>query len=191
MGFGGAKGSPDSGRGHTIPRGAVAKAFCSAIRYPPRALRKGLRRRIMTGPRGARTMSRSLPPALQRWHDAALRRDAAALDDLLAEDVVFLSPVVHTPQKGRAITKFYLGAALAVLGNEHFRYVNEWIGDNSAVLEFTTRLGATEINGVDIIGWNADGRIVSFKVMVRPLQAIQAVHQAMAAMLAAKQQQQQ
>jgi hypothetical protein len=135
-------------------------------------------------------VSRTLPTALERWHDIVHSRDASALDDLLAEDVIFLSPVVHKPQKGRAVTKLYLGAALAVFGNEHFRYIGEWLGETSAVLEFTTRLDAVEINGVDIIGWNDQGCIVSFKVMVRPLQAIQAVHQKMAAMLAAMQQQQ-
>lgn len=139
---------------------------------------------------GAETMSRSMPTALQRWYDATLRRDAAALDDLLAEDVVFLSPVGDTPQKGGTLGKHYLVAALSVLANEHFRYTGEWIGEHSAVLEFTTRLGATEVNGIDIIGWNEGGRIDSFKVMVRPLQAMQAVQQAMAAMLSAMQQQQ-
>jgi SnoaL-like domain len=139
---------------------------------------------------GAETMSRSMPTALQRWYNATLRRDAAALDELLAEDVVFLSPVGDTPQKGRTLGKHYLAAALSVLANEHFRYTGEWIGEHSAVLEFTTRLGATEINGVDIIGWNEGGRIASFKVMVRPLQAMQALQQAMAAMLSAMQQQQ-
>jgi SnoaL-like domain len=136
-------------------------------------------------------MSLILPPALRRWHEIALSRDVAALDDLLADDVTFFSPIVHTPQKGRAKTRAYLGAALAVLGGEHFRYIGEWIGESSAVLEFTTRLDQIAVDGVDIIGWNGEGRIVSFKVMVRPLQAIQAVHQKMAAMLSTMQQQQQ
>lgn len=103
---------------------------------------------------------------------------------MLADDVVFRSPVVHTPQRGKAITLKYLSAALAVLGGEAFRYVGEWLSESSAVLEFVTTLDGLEINGVDMIGWNAEGRIDRFKVMVRPLKAINALHQAMGAKLA-------
>ncbi len=133
----------------------------------------------------------SLPAAVRRWHEIAAQRDAAGLDDLLADDVVFFSPVVHTPLEGKAIVKAYLGAALAVFGNEHFRYVGHWFGADSAVLEFVTRLDDIEVDGVDLIGWDNRGKIKTFKVMVRPLKAIQAVHQKMAAMLAALGQQQQ
>ena len=119
------------------------------------------------------------PPALQRWHEIVMTRNAAALDDLLAEDVIFYSPVVHTPQVGRAKTKLYLGAALRVLFCAEFRYIGEWIGEKSAVLEFSVRIGAIEVNGVDIIGWNAEGCIDQFKVMLRPLKAIQAVQDKM------------
>jgi hypothetical protein len=91
---------------------------------------------------------------------------------LLAEDVVFASPVVHTPQRGKAITLKYLSAALYVLFNETFRYVGEWRAARSAVLEFVTTMDGVEINGVDIIDWNEDGRIVQFKVMARPLKGI-------------------
>lgn len=129
--------------------------------------------------------NRHRPPALQRWHEIVATRDAAALDDLLAEDVTFHSPVVHTPQVGRAKTRLYLDAALHVLSGDEFRYIGEWIGETSAVLEFSTRIGSIEVNGVDIIGWNPDGRIDRFKVMLRPLKAIQVVHEKMAAMLAA------
>ena len=121
---------------------------------------------------------------IERWHEIARARDPAGLEALLAEDVVFLSPVVHAPQRGKAITTKYLSAALAVLGGESFRYVGQWLGENSAVLEFATSLDGVEVNGVDIIGWNAEGRIDSFKVMVRPLKAIEAVRQKMAAALA-------
>src|SRR4029077_9672983 len=93
--------------------------------------------------------------------------------------VVFLSPVVHTPQRGRAIAAKYLAAALRVLGTE-FRYVGEWIGENSAVLEFESVIDGIEVNGVDIIGWNADGRIDRFKVMVRPLKGMEILRSKMA-----------
>ena len=121
--------------------------------------------------------------ALAGWHEIVRTRDPGGLETLLAEDVVFQSPVVHTPQRGKAITIKYLTAALAVLG-EKFRYVEEWIGPESAALEFMTTIGGIEINGVDLIGWNAEGRIDRFKVMVRPLKAIQILHERMAATLA-------
>ena len=101
---------------------------------------------------------------------------------LLADDVVFQSPVVHTPQRGKAITTQYLAAALQVLNNESFTYLNEWIGETSAVLEFQSVIDGIEINGVDIIAWNAAGKITHFKVMVRPLKAINLLHQMMGAL---------
>lgn len=124
------------------------------------------------------------PPAIARWHEIVKARDAAGLDALLAEDVVFLSPVVHTPQHGKAIVKKYLAAALAVLGGDGFHYGEQWIGENSAVLEFFAAIDAVEVNGVDMIGWNGEGQIDRFKVMVRPLKAVNAIHQAMGAQLA-------
>jgi len=126
----------------------------------------------------------SQPLAIARWHEAARRRDVAALDALLADDVVFLSPVVRTPQPGKALTKAYLSAALDALLNETFRYVGEWIGPDSAVLEFVAVIDGIEINGADFIAWNDADQIVSFKVMIRPLKAIELVRQRMAAQLA-------
>ncbi len=125
----------------------------------------------------------SLPAAIRKWHEIARTGDRLALDALLAEDVVFESPVVHTPQRGKAVTALYLRSAIAVLGGAEFRYVAEWIGAKSAVLEFVTIVDGIEINGVDITGWTADEKIDRFKVMVRPLKAIQILHQKMAAAL--------
>ena len=125
------------------------------------------------------------PQAIEKWHELAKSRDARGLDALLAEGVVFESPVVHTPQVGKKITTKYLESALVVLNNEHFRYVGEWFGPSSGVLEFETVVNGVTINGVDIVGWNADGRITRFKVMVRPLKAVNMLHQMMAAQLAA------
>ncbi len=120
---------------------------------------------------------------VERWHEIARTRDPIGLDALLAEEAVFLSPVVHTPQRGKAITTRYLAAALEVLGNSEFRYIEQWVGPASAALEFATVIDGVEINGVDIIGWNADGRIDRFKVMIRPMKAIEVVRQKMAAAL--------
>ncbi|MFV0279678.1 MAG: nuclear transport factor 2 family protein [Rhodoblastus sp.] len=125
------------------------------------------------------------PPAIEKWHALAKARDPRGLADLLADEVVFESPVVHTPQVGKAITTKYLTSALLVLNNEHFHYIGEWFAPTSGVLEFVTEIEGIKINGVDIITWNADNRITHFKVMVRPLKAINLLHQFMAAQLAA------
>jgi hypothetical protein len=122
---------------------------------------------------------------LKTWHHLLRDRDAAALPALLAEDAVFHSPVVHTPQRGRAITVMYLAAALKVLGNDSFRYVREVVGTHDAVLEFETVVDGITINGVDMIRWNDQDQITDFKVMVRPLKAINLLHQLMAAQLQA------
>ncbi|MGH7857949.1 MAG: nuclear transport factor 2 family protein, partial [Candidatus Binatia bacterium] len=100
--------------------------------------------------------------AIASWHKIVNAKDLSGLDDLLAEDVLFHSPVVHTPQRGRDLTTMYLTAALAVLG-DGFRYVREIVGERDAVLEFVTEVEGIHINGVDLIRWNDDGRIVDFK----------------------------
>jgi len=121
--------------------------------------------------------------ALDEWHRIARERDPDGLDDLLADDVVFHSPVVHTPQRGKPITAMYLAAAVIVLGQPSFRYVREIVGASEAVLEFVVEIDGIEVNGVDLIRWNEQGRINDFKVMVRPLKAINLIHQKMAAVL--------
>jgi SnoaL-like protein len=120
---------------------------------------------------------------IDQWHQIMKNGDVAAIADILADDVVFHSPVVHTPQEGKAITHAYLAAANKVLGNDSFQYVREVIGETDAVLEFTLALDGIQVNGVDIIHWNDEGKIVDFKVMVRPLKAINQVHMAMGRML--------
>ena len=120
---------------------------------------------------------------LAAWHHLVQSRNARGLDALLADDVVFHSPVVHTPQVGKAITTQYLAAAFHVFFNETFRYVREVVGPCDAVLEFQVKIDGVHVNGVDMITWDEDGRIVDFKVMVRPLRAITLIHQKMAAML--------
>jgi hypothetical protein len=126
-----------------------------------------------------------LPPALAGWHHVVQTRDADALDDLLASDVVFHSPVVHTPQVGRPITSMYLGAAVQVFGNDSFRYVRQIVGAHDAMLEFEVEIDGIVVNGIDLITWNDADRIVAFKVMIRPLKAISLIHQKMAALLQA------
>ena len=126
-------------------------------------------------------------PTVATWHELVRSRNADGLGALLADDVVFHSPVVHTPQAGKAITIRYLSAAFHVLSNESFRYVREITGPHDAVLEFQVEIDGIGVNGVDMLKWNDEGRIVEFKVLIRPLKAINLIHQKMAAMLQASQ----
>jgi SnoaL-like domain len=116
---------------------------------------------------------------LDKWYAYAKSHDSAALWDLLHPDAVFESPVVHTPQQGRDITFKYLSSALKVLGNPSFAYLGEWRSADGAVLEFESVIDGIKINGVDIITFADDGRITRFKVMVRPLKAINMLHRLM------------
>ena len=121
---------------------------------------------------------------IDAWHKFVANRDPAMLEALLADEVVFHSPVVHTPQRGKAVTTLYLRGAMQVLGSPAFRYEREVRGERDAVLEFVTEIDGITINGVDLIRWDDAGRIVDFKVMVRPLKAIHILHEKMGELLA-------
>jgi hypothetical protein len=121
--------------------------------------------------------------ALETWHRLVRTQDPAGLQTLLAEDAVFHSPLMHSPQQGRKLTAMYLGAAFRVFCNPTFRYVREIVGESDAMLEFETEIDGILVNGVDVIRWNDAGQVVDFKVMLRPLKAINLIHQKMAAML--------
>ena len=123
---------------------------------------------------------------LNTWHDIVRTRNLKALDALLANDVVFHSPVVHTAQIGKVVTMQYLSAAFYVFFNESFKYVRETTSAHDAILEFTVDIDGISVNGVDMLKWNGEGQIIEFKVMIRPLKAIQLIHQKMGEMLAAK-----
>ena len=133
------------------------------------------------------------PPAIEHvlgtWHRFLAGEAPDALDELLDDDVVFYSPVVYTPQAGKEITKLYLlGATQALPGDDvggGFHYTKQVVDGDLAVLEFETSVAGKYVNGVDIIRCNDEGRIVEFRVMVRPLQAVNAVHQQMQALLEA------
>jgi hypothetical protein len=119
---------------------------------------------------------------LATWHEILEQGDLSRLDEILAEDCVFLSPVVHTPQEGRELTRFYLTGAFSVF-NDSFHYVKEVVSGNHAVLEFVCEVEGLVINGVDIMTFNEAGKIVEFKVMIRPLKAVNLLHAKMKAML--------
>jgi hypothetical protein len=124
--------------------------------------------------------------ALDKWYGYMKSHDHAALWDLLHPDAVFESPVVHTPQRGRDITFKYLSSAEKVLGSAGFKYIGEWRSDTGAVLEFENEIEGIKINGVDIITFSADDRIIHFKVMVRPLKGMNLLHRLMGEQLAKK-----
>ena len=135
--------------------------------------------------------------AVKFWHRAMKSKEAGLWEELLAEDVVFHSPVVFTPQEGKKVTMMYLMAATGVFGSadampestgdaqteSKFRYVNEIVGENSALLEFESEIDGTYINGVDLLKWDENNKLIEVKVMVRPLQAVNMLHQKMKAML--------
>jgi hypothetical protein len=111
------------------------------------------------------------PQAVKAWHAVVECGDPALLDSLLADDVVFRSPAVYAPQPGKDLTMLYLRSAMAVLGPS-LRYVGEWYGPSSAVLEFEAELDGMYVHGVDMLRWNDDDRLVSFTVMVRPMRGL-------------------
>jgi SnoaL-like domain len=123
------------------------------------------------------------PPVIQRWIEIVENGRADELDALLAENAVFFSPVVFTPQEGRAKTAAYLKAAIKVFGDTDFHYLEQWYKDNSAILEFAATIDGVYANGVDMIHWNEHAQIASFKVMLRPLKALQTIMPAMAKLL--------
>ena len=137
------------------------------------------------------TAAESTTTGLAAWHRYVESREIALLDDLLADDVVFRSPVVHTPQRGKQVTTAYLSAALTALdggeGEHGFRYVGELADGRRALLEFETRLGEISVHGVDLLTFDDAGRITEFTVMVRPLKAVHAVWEAMGALLSSEQ----
>ena len=117
------------------------------------------------------------------WQEIIVSRDITKLNDILSEEVIFYSPVVHTPQIGKNITQLYLSAALQVIANDTFKYVKKVIDSNETILEFETKIDGIIVNGVDIITWNDGGKIIEFKVMIRPIKAINIIHQKMGEML--------
>jgi hypothetical protein len=122
---------------------------------------------------------------LDGWYGYMRSHDLGALRELLHPDAVFESPVVHTPQRGRDITFKYLASAEKVLGGPGFKYVGEWRNATGAVLEFENEIEGIKLNGVDIITFDEAGLITHFKVMVRPLKAINLLHRLMGEQLAA------
>jgi hypothetical protein len=128
----------------------------------------------------------TVPPVIERWLQVIENGETAQLDDMLADDAVFYSPAVFTPQRGRATAVAYLRAAEHMFSGSDFRYVNTWFDTHSAVLEFTAEVDGITVEGIDMIHWNDAGTITSVKVMIRPFKALQAVIGQMAELLAGR-----
>ena len=123
------------------------------------------------------------PAVIERWLRVIESGESALLDEMLAEDAVFYSPAVFTPQRGRATAVAYLRAAEQMFSQSGFHYVNTWIDTHSAVLEFAAEVDGRAVEGVDILHWNDEGKITSVKVMIRPFKALQVVIAKMAELL--------
>jgi len=121
--------------------------------------------------------------SLYAWHQLIQERNFKNIASLLADEVAMHSPIVHTPVAGKAVVTLYLTAAFYTFLNDEFKYVRQLSDDNTAILEFTTIIDGIFVNGVDMIIWNSEGKITDFKVMVRPLKAVNLIHKKMEAML--------
>lgn len=119
-------------------------------------------------------MSTPTELGLVRWHSLLESRDPSGLGEMIAEDAVFRSPAVHTPQQGRDMVHLYLGCAINVLGPD-LTYRDEWTRERDAILEFHTVVDGLEISGIDRITWDDEGRITDFTVMIRPVKALNKV----------------
>ena len=130
---------------------------------------------------------------IKKWHDHIKGDFPGGFDELLADDVIFYSPIVFSPQKGKDLTTIYLMAAGNTFGGDQsrdgtlqessFKYTKEVLDGNQAILEFETQIDGKYVNGVDIITFNSEGKISEFKVMIRPLQAVNIIHEKMQEML--------
>ena len=130
---------------------------------------------------------------IKKWHEHIKGEFPGGFDELLADDVIFCSPIVFSPQKGKDLTTLYLMAAGNTFGGDQsrdgtlqessFKYTKEVLDGNQAILEFETQIDGKYVNGVDIITFNSEGKISEFKVMIRPLQAVNIIHEKMQEML--------
>ena len=116
---------------------------------------------------------------IYKWHEVMKNSELELLDEIIADDATFSSPVVFKPMLGKEITMMYLSAAGQSFNMQKFQYTKEIHDGMNSVLEFETYIDEISVNGVDIIEWNEDGKIANFKVMIRPFKAVQKVQQKM------------
>ena len=116
---------------------------------------------------------------IKEWHEIVKSGNTEKLSTLIDRDCIFYSPVVFTPQEGKEVTLKYLSAAALVFGDKSFTYTKEIINKNNACLEFELELNNIKINGVDLISWNKENKIIEFRVLIRPLKGVQLIHELM------------
>lgn len=116
---------------------------------------------------------------LEKWHQGLKSMNSNFLDEILDDSCVFTSPIVFKPIEGKEMSKLYLMGAGQTFDMDKFKYVRELVDGLDTVLEFETYIDDISVNGVDIIRWNEEGKIIDFKVMIRPLQAIGALQKKM------------
>lgn len=126
---------------------------------------------------------------LNQWHTMIQNKQVDQVSTLLADNVTLFSPVIHTPIEGKKMVSMYLTAAFHTFLNGTFNYDREFSADHAAVLEFSLNINGIDINGIDMISWNEEGKITEFKVMIRPYKALNMINDQMTAMLATLQQQ--
>lgn len=122
--------------------------------------------------------------ALEKWHQMINTGDLANLNDLLAEDVVFRSPVAYKPYERKQVVFFILTNVIQVF--ENFTYHREFYTEDGAnvVLEFSADVSGKSLKGIDMIRFNAQGKIIDFEVMIRPMSGLAALAEQMGARFA-------
>lgn len=121
---------------------------------------------------------------LQQWHHIVFERDLEALSDILAEDVEFRSPFLWRPYFGRFPTFIILSTVIDVFND--FQYHRQLVSGQTWALEFSARVGELSLKGIDLIGFNDEGKIVTFEVFIRPANALLALGEEMKKRLAEK-----
>ena len=116
---------------------------------------------------------------IKKWHKVIETDNLELLNDIIADNAIFSSPVVFKPMEGKEITMMYLNAAGESFNMEKFEYTKEIHDGMNSVLEFETYIDEISVNGVDMIEWKEDGKISNFKVMIRPYKAVQKVQEKM------------
>nr|MBP8207875.1 nuclear transport factor 2 family protein [Acinetobacter sp.] len=113
--------------------------------------------------------------SIKRWHEMLDTKDMSILNELLAEDVVFRSPVAFNPYSGKQVVFFILTNVIQVF--ENFTYHREFYTEDglSVVLEFSANVNEKKLKGIDMIRFNENGQIVDFEVMIRPKSGLEAL----------------
>ena len=113
--------------------------------------------------------------SIAHWHEMLANRDMSILNELLADDIVFRSPVAFNPYPGKPVVFFILSNVIQIF--ENFTYHREFYTEDglNVVLEFSANIGDKKLKGIDMIRFNEDGQMIDFEVMIRPKSGIEAL----------------